>query len=202
MNLKIFVALASMGSLGAAHATTIDFSGLANGTAVTNQYPGVVFSLQGGPDSSGPPTTNNFSGEALSNSTNPDYPTASILNVAFSGPVSGLSFTFNNYDNSGGSAPTTFTAFNASDAVVSTGSLQFVNDFSQVNAVAGSGIVDLQFNNNNGGNSWYFAVQELTYTSSVSAVPEPSTWAMMLLGFAGLGFMAYRRKSKPALMAA
>jgi hypothetical protein len=35
-----------------------------------------------------------------------------------------------------------------------------------------------------------------------SAVPEPSTWAMLLLGFAGLGFMAYRRKSKPALMAA
>jgi hypothetical protein len=27
-----------------------------------------------------------------------------------------------------------------------------------------------------------------------SAVPEPSTWAMMILGFAGIGFMAYRRK--------
>ena len=38
--------------------------------------------------------------------------------------------------------------------------------------------------------------------SFTSAVPEPSTWAMLLLGFAGLGFMAYRRKSKPALMAA
>jgi hypothetical protein len=37
---------------------------------------------------------------------------------------------------------------------------------------------------------------------SIAAVPEPSTWAMMLLGFAGVGFMAYRRKSKPALMAA
>jgi hypothetical protein len=37
---------------------------------------------------------------------------------------------------------------------------------------------------------------------SVSSVPEPSTWAMMILGFAGVGFMAYRRKSKPALMAA
>jgi hypothetical protein len=37
---------------------------------------------------------------------------------------------------------------------------------------------------------------------SVSSVPEPSTWAMMILGFCGLGFMAYRRKSKPALMAA
>jgi hypothetical protein len=27
-----------------------------------------------------------------------------------------------------------------------------------------------------------------------SAVPEPSTWAMLLLGFAGVGFMAFRRK--------
>jgi len=26
------------------------------------------------------------------------------------------------------------------------------------------------------------------------AVPEPSTWAMMLIGFAGLGFAAYRRR--------
>ena len=33
-------------------------------------------------------------------------------------------------------------------------------------------------------------------------VPEPSTWAMIILGFAGLGFMAYRRKGKPVLMAA
>jgi PEP-CTERM motif len=30
-------------------------------------------------------------------------------------------------------------------------------------------------------------------------VPEPSTWAMMILGFAGIGFMAYRRKSRGAL---
>ena len=29
-----------------------------------------------------------------------------------------------------------------------------------------------------------------------------STWAMLLLGFVGIGFMAYRRKAKPALMAA
>jgi hypothetical protein len=34
------------------------------------------------------------------------------------------------------------------------------------------------------------------------AVPEPSTWAMMILGFAGIGFLAYRRKSKPVVMAA
>ena len=37
---------------------------------------------------------------------------------------------------------------------------------------------------------------------SIAAVPEPSTWAMMILGFAGIGFLAYRRRSKPALTAA
>jgi hypothetical protein len=36
-------------------------------------------------------------------------------------------------------------------------------------------------------------------TLTVAAVPEPSTWAMMLLGFAGVGFMAYRRKNKMVL---
>jgi hypothetical protein len=35
-------------------------------------------------------------------------------------------------------------------------------------------------------------------TRQVAAVPEPSTWAMMILGFSGVGFMAYRRKGKPA----
>ena len=29
------------------------------------------------------------------------------------------------------------------------------------------------------------------------AVPEPSTWAMMLIGFAGLGFVGYRRAREP-----
>jgi hypothetical protein len=31
---------------------------------------------------------------------------------------------------------------------------------------------------------------------TVGGVPEPSTWAMMILGFAGVGFMAYRRSRK------
>jgi len=35
-----------------------------------------------------------------------------------------------------------------------------------------------------------------------AAVPEPSPWAMMILGFASLGFTAYRRKRKPGLNAA
>jgi hypothetical protein len=33
-----------------------------------------------------------------------------------------------------------------------------------------------------------------SFPTVTAAVPEPSTWAMMILGFAGVGFMAYRRK--------
>jgi hypothetical protein len=35
-----------------------------------------------------------------------------------------------------------------------------------------------------------------------SAVPEPSTWAMMILGFAGIGYMTYRRRNRLMLGAA
>jgi hypothetical protein len=48
-------------------------------------------------------------------------------------------------------------------------------------------------------------IESVTFTSSsnafevanfqVAAVPEASTWAMMILGFLGIGFMAYRRKN-------
>jgi hypothetical protein len=37
---------------------------------------------------------------------------------------------------------------------------------------------------------------------TVDAVPEPSTWAMLILGFMGLGYMAYRRNIKAGLSAA
>jgi len=35
-------------------------------------------------------------------------------------------------------------------------------------------------------------------TFMTTAVAELSTWAMMILGFAGVGFLAYRRKEKAA----
>jgi hypothetical protein len=34
-----------------------------------------------------------------------------------------------------------------------------------------------------------------------SGVPEPSTWAMMALGFAGLGYAGFRRNSKVRALA-
>lgn len=41
-----------------------------------------------------------------------------------------------------------------------------------------------------------FAFYAISEVLTVPAVPEPSTWAMMILGFAGVGFMAYRRSRR------
>lgn len=39
---------------------------------------------------------------------------------------------------------------------------------------------------------------EVLPAAQVTPVPEPSTWAMLLIGFAGVGFAAFRRRLKPA----
>lgn len=44
--------------------------------------------------------------------------------------------------------------------------------------------------------------QGLVDQGLITVVPEPSTWAMLLLGFAGLGFAAYRRQKQNAAIAA
>jgi hypothetical protein len=50
--------------------------------------------------------------------------------------------------------------------------------------------------------TWGSGANADSLTVRIGAVPETSTWAMIILGFAGLGFMAYRRKDRLALIAA
>jgi hypothetical protein len=48
--------------------------------------------------------------------------------------------------------------------------------------------------------SWTNPVREDWYGFTVGvSTPEPSTWAMMILGFVGIGFMAYRRRGQGTL---
>jgi hypothetical protein len=50
----------------------------------------------------------------------------------------------------------------------------------------------------NDGPDSFFAVNQ----ASIGAVPEASTWTMMILGFFGVGFMAYRKnkgESQPSV---
>ena len=56
--------------------------------------------------------------------------------------------------------------------------------------------------NSNGAYSGLTSPGTLTATTvSVSGVPEVSTWAMMLAGFAALGFTGYRRNKNAAVAA-
>lgn len=52
----------------------------------------------------------------------------------------------------------------------------------------------------NAGEAFMIGLDDLSVTGpEVGAVPEPSTWAMMILGFAGVGVLAYRRKNQHAV---
>ena len=76
-----------------------------------------------------------------------------------------------------------------------------------------AGGVDVDFDNTPrsftaGGTSWTLRVNDLSVSNGGvatpitgvirTAVPEPATWAMMLFGFAGIGF-AMRRRRQPTL---
>jgi hypothetical protein len=72
-----------------------------------------------------------------------------------------------------------------------------------INYVATSGDTAISFietASNDGGNNDALIDGVSFQGPAVSAVPEPSTWAMMTLGFCGVGFLAYRKKRNgPAL---
>jgi choice-of-anchor C domain-containing protein len=48
------------------------------------------------------------------------------------------------------------------------------------------------------GNETFAAYGPALDNVSVTAIPEASTWAMMIVGFAGAGFLAYRRRNQVA----
>jgi hypothetical protein len=83
---------------------------------------------------------------------------------------------------------------------VSAGGLVFTNYASSLSAWADPYIfIDPTFV---GGNQFSLLISDGVGNSPVAAVPEPSTWAMIILGFASVGLMTHRRKSKLALRAA
>jgi hypothetical protein len=105
--------------------------------------------------------------------------------------------------------PNSFAFFDVLERVGTIGNLPFVQvnappaelfddpaDPSTIHIAGLPGILRMQSAEGNGTTiiyaDWQIALDSVT--ASVSAVPEPSTWAMMILGFAGIGFVTYRRR--------
>jgi hypothetical protein len=49
-----------------------------------------------------------------------------------------------------------------------------------------------------GGTDIFSLEEKVDVSTVIPTVPEPSTWGMMLLGFAGLGYAGYRRAREPS----
>jgi hypothetical protein len=92
--------------------------------------------------------------------------------------------------------PGTETLTFTSPTPITSGATQIVTangeNFILVSAINGETFSSLRFTST--GNLSSVEQVRVDIAGNVGAVPEPSTWAMMVLGFLGIGFMAYRRR--------
>ena len=195
---------------GVASATTVFLNTLPTGTPVTNQFPGLTFTLAGpGSQYGTTPAAYGYAGGygytgGISNSTSGHYPTANILDVGFTHPVDHLSIDFNNHGTPSGyngkyRGYTTAKAFDSHGGYLGGASLFGPCGYGCVGfAIPGAGIshLILDNNNNHAGDSWIFELSKVSFDAS--GAPEPSTWAMMLSGFGFLGYMMRRRLTRAA----
>lgn len=188
----IIGAVVCFASSAIAAPVSINFADYALGTALTNQVPGVTFSLVGGPGPAGAPVIGGFDSLGLTNSAGGDYETAEILRLRFDGVASNVSFNFFNEGvETAGAGHTFFSAFNTAGELLQTGFVGYGGLFS----LSAIGIADLQFNNNSGGlSSWMFTLNTLDADVSASDVPEPASLLLVGLGALALA-LAYRRRA-------
>jgi hypothetical protein len=195
MNIKS-IALASAAAIAFAFSGSAKADLIVNGGFETGDFTG--WTISGGyPHSivTNPVNSGTYAAQITGYSYSPDYTSQTVTDTLGQTYVLTFSFLQTNY------TPNGFTADWNSTPV-----------YSETNTTSNTGYKTLSFDVVGTGSDTITFIAynnpQFTYLDDVSlnpvaAVPEPSTWAMLLLGFAGIGFMAYRRrKTKPALMAA
>ena len=160
-----------------------------SGPTVTNQYPDVLFSSTGSNVNIVSTQPGIGAGDNFLCTGNPGINCTGETILTFDNPVSGVSFLAVGSNNSGVQALVDIFvngAFAATNNIVVSGVFNTPDlvDLSAFNDVTSIRIHDIT---DGGGLGW----DNFTFTT---AVPEPETYAMLLLGLGLLGFMAQRKK--------
>ena len=119
-------------------------------------------------------------------------------------PLSSLNFrlaaggTFNNLELNvfgGTSTQVNFAITDNENQVTNFNNLALGNgsNFFGFQGILGESILSVAATFNGGGIN---DVRQIRLDPMTAAIPEASTWAMIILGFAGVGFVAYRRKNQ------
>jgi PEP-CTERM motif len=155
-------------------------------------------------------------GSSCTATMDPNFGKLSFTGTSF-GPAPAGSVTLGSFDLANGTDTynTTFTLDVAFTMPAGTSPSPQTFDATLTGSVTGNkGSVTIDFSSTPqvftySGGSFSLVLTDLTLTlgdpnlvGTIAAVPEPSTWAMMILGLAGVGFMAYRRRNQIALNAA
>ncbi|MBL8590453.1 MAG: PEP-CTERM sorting domain-containing protein [Methylobacteriaceae bacterium] len=172
----------------------IDFESLPLGSTNSLTVGGVTFSTSGGEalyiDNTYAGAYNTI-GKSLQNTYNSNA--FGTLNISFATAVAAFAFNY-------GAADTVWTldAYDASNTLLGSFNLAptFGGNAGTFYGVASNGALIASAVLRGDRNDYIFVDN---FTGGISSgVPEPSTWAMMLIGFAGLGLLSQRRRAAVA----
>jgi hypothetical protein len=177
---------------GEGRATTIDFEGFPDSTILTTQYPGITLSN----------AIVLTSGISLNEFELPPHSGVNVasdnngpITIDFSTPITSFSGYFTYIE------PLTLDGFDASDTQVATAASAFSsndalfgdpgsspNEFIDLSFAGGMSSVTITGDPLGGS----FTMDDMTYTASVSTVPEPSTDALLIIAICGIALKRHK----------
>ena len=180
----------------AGHQHVEDFSSGTAGQTIANggSFNGATYTATGGASLSGTIITNqfnSFSGLSLGGNNSPAqfFFGGDSVTVTFAAPVYAVGVFFNVKMNSGNFVLTAAGGTASSDSsVYDTSTFVFDGLVSDTNFTSAT-----FFSADGGADTASYNIPEII-TAAAGVVPEPATWAMMLMGLGGLGAMLRRRR--------